>query len=251
MDGSNKAMTMQLIVEKDADHASEAGAELFATLVQRNPGLKAVLATGNTPMGMYSRLVARQRAGNFNARGMTVFQLDAYLEVADDDPRSLYGWMDRSFVQPLQIPQSQVIRFNEVIDDPEQECVSYKQKIAAAGGFDLAVLGLGPNGHLGFNEPPSDAAATTRVVPLTPESIVSNAVYWGGQDKVPSLSLTVGMDALLASRKIILIALGAHKHDILRRTVEGPVSANVPASFLQQAADVTIIADEAAWKGQG
>nr|WP_325265959.1 glucosamine-6-phosphate deaminase [uncultured Rhizobium sp.] len=244
-------MKMQLIVEKDAERASEAGAELFATLVQLNPRLKAVLATGNSPMGMYSRLAALQRAGSLDARGMTVFQLDAYLEVPDDDPRSLYGWMDRSFVQPLQIPQAQVVRFSEIIEDPHQECAAYKQKIAAAGGFDLAVLGLGPNGHLGFNEPPSDATATTRVVALTPESIESNAVYWGGRDRVPSLSLTVGIDALLASRKIILIALGAHKYDILHRTVEGSVSAGVPASFLQQAVDVTIIADEAAWKGQG
>ena len=242
---------MNLIVEKDADRASEAGAALFAALLADNPRLTAILATGNTPMAMYSRLADRQRAGSVNARGMTVFQLDTYLDVTDDDPRSLYGWMDRSFVQPLEIPAAQVVRFSETMQDAEQECLSYKQKIAGAGGFDLAVLGLGPNGHLGFNEPPSDASATTRVVPLTPESIVSNAVYWGGTDNVPTMSLTVGMDALLASGKIILIALGAHKHEILRRTVEGPVTSAVPASFLQQAADVTIIADEAAWMGHG
>lgn len=243
-------MTLQVIVEKDAQSASETGARLFASLLADNPRMKAVLATGNTPMGMYASLAELQKAGQANARSMTVFQLDAYLNVADSDPRSLYGWMDRSFLRPLEIPVSQVVRFPETIADPERACGEFAASITKAGGFDLALLGLGPNGHLGFNEPPSDAGDTTRVVHLTPESIVSNAVYWGGEDKVPTVSLTVGMDALLGARKIVLIALGAHKHDILRRTVEGPVTSDVPSSFLQTAADVVVIADEAAWTGR-
>lgn len=243
-------MAIEVIVERDADQASDACARLLAGLIRDKPRLTAVLATGNTPMGAYSRLAALHQTGELDARGMTVFQLDAYLGVKDDDPRSLYGWMDRSFVVPLQVPATQVVRFAEEIEDPESECIAYARRIDAAGGFDLAVLGLGPNGHLGFNEPPSTAEATTRVVTLTPESIASNAVYWGGENEVPLVSLTVGMDALLAARKIFLIVLGAHKHDILRRTVEGPVTPEVPASFLQDAADVTIIADEAAWTGR-
>lgn len=243
-------MTINLIIEKDAASASAFGARLMAELIRDNPSLKAVLATGNTPMGMYARLAELAQAGEVDARAMTVFQLDAYLDVDDADPRSLYGWMDRSFVQPMGVPAGNIVRFSEEIADAEQECRAYAASIEAAGGFDLAVLGLGPNGHLGFNEPPSAADATTRVVPLTRESIVSNAVYWGGEDQVPTMSLTVGMDALLASGTIILIALGAHKHDILRATVEGPITSAVPASFLQQAENVIVIADEAAWNGR-
>lgn len=243
-------MAITLVVEKDAAAASVAGAGLLASLIRRKPALTVAVATGNSPMALYADLARRQRAGEVDARGLTVFQLDSYLGIADDDPRSLFGWMRRSFVDPLEIPASQVVRFDEVVEDPALECRAYAGRIAAAGGFDLSVLGLGPNGHLGFNEPPSDAAATTRMVPLTPESVVSNAGYWGGEDEVPRLSLTVGMDALLASRHIVLVVLGAHKRDILRRTVRGPVTPEVPASFLQEAADVTVIADEAAW-GEG
>ena len=244
-------MAIEVVVEKDAERASETGARLFAAMLRRNPRLTAVLATGNTPMGLYARLAAMQAAGEVDARGMTVFQLDAYLGVSDDDPRSLYGWMDRSFLTPLAIPPSQIVRFPEVVDDSDRACAAFAARIEAGGGFDLTVLGLGSNGHLGFNEPPSDAGSTTRVMRLTPESIASNAVYWGGEDRVPRLSMTVGMDALMGSRKIVLVVLGAHKRDILRRSVEGPVTPDVPASFLQRAADVTVIADEAAWSGDG
>jgi glucosamine-6-phosphate deaminase len=243
-------MPIEVIVERDADQVSDTAAKLLAQIIRDKPQLKAVLATGNTPMGAYHRLSALQAAGEVDARGLTIFQLDAYLGIKDDDPRSLYSWMDRSFVVPLQVPATQIVRFPEEIQDPAGECVAFAKQIEAAGGFDLAVLGLGPNGHLGFNEPPSPAQATTRVVRLTPESVASNAVYWGGEDKVPLDSLTVGMDALLAARKIVLIVLGAHKHDILRQTVEGPVTPDVPASFLQQASDVTIIADNPAWTGR-
>lgn len=244
-------MALDVVVEKDAAQASETGARLFADALRRNPRLTAVLATGNTPMGLYARLAAMQAAGEVDARGMTVFQLDAYLGVPDDDPRSLYSWMDRSFLTPLDIPASQVVRFPEVVDDTDRACAAVAARIEAGGGFDLTVLGLGPNGHLGFNEPPSDASATTRATRLTAESIVSNAVYWGGEDRVPRLSMTVGMDALIRSRKIILVVLGAHKRDILRRSVEGPVTPDVPASLLQRAADVTVIADQEAWTGYG
>lgn len=240
---------MDVIVETNPQTASQAGTDLLATLIRRKPTLKAVLATGNTPMDMYSRLAALKNAGKIDAGQMTVFQLDAYLDVPDTDPRSLYGWMDRSFIQPMDIPATQVHRFRETSHDPHGDCVRYADTIRASGGFDLAVLGLGPNGHLGFNEPPSAADATTRVVTLTPESIISNAVYWGGIARVPKVSVTVGMDALLASSQIILIATGAHKHNILRRTVEGPVTPDVPSSFLQTAAKVTIITDRAAWEG--
>lgn len=240
---------MEVVVERDAEGVSETGARLVADMLRRKPCLTAVLATGNTPMGLYGRLAAMQAAGEVDASQMTVIQLDAYLGVTDDDARSLFGWMDRSVLTPLGIPTSNVVRFPEVVDDPDRECAAVAARIEAAGGVDLTVLGLGPNGHLGFNEPPSDASATTRVVRLTPESIVSNAVYWGGEDTVPRLSMTVGMDALIKSRKTLLVVLGAHKRAILRRSVEGPVTPDVPASFLQRAPDVTVVADEAAWIG--
>ncbi len=115
-------------------------------------------------------------------------------------------------------------------------CREYDAAVAAAGGFELAILGLGPNGHLGFNEPPIERDAPTRLVPLTPESIRSNARYWGDEDDVPREALTCGLASILAARQVLLVVSGPHKREILRRTLTAPPTADVPASWLQQAA---------------
>src|SRR5205807_8145018 len=119
----------------------------------------------------------------------------------------------------------------------------------SAGGYDLSVLGLGPNGHLGFNEPPCDAEVPTRMVELTEASIESNTHYWGGRERVPRRAVTAGMAQLLAARQTLLVVSGAHKREILLRAVIGPITPDVPASYLQQVANVTVLADRAAWSG--
>jgi glucosamine-6-phosphate deaminase len=198
-------------------------------------------------MGIYTELAARRERGELDASRLRVFQLDEYVGVTEDDARSLYGWLVRSFVQPLGVPQANVVRLRGDTEDVAAACDTYEQEIEAAGGFDLAILGLGPNGHLGFNEPPSEPDAPTRVVNLTEASIESNARYWGGRDKVPASALTAGMDRLLAARQVLLVVSGAHKQDILRRTVSGPATPLVPSSLLQHAGNVTVLADRAAW----
>lgn len=243
-------MGIELIVEDNADAASSRAADIVAAAISRKPRLSVVFATGNSPMALYAELARRQAEGLVDARGVKAFQLDAYLGTADTDPRSLFGWMDRAVLQPLSIPPERVVRFPERIDDPQAACEAFAQEIERSGGFDLSILGLGPNGHLGFNEPPSDETATTRAIGLTPESVASNAVYWGGEDHVPRGALTVGMDALLAARQTVLVVLGARKHAILHAALEGPVTPDVPASFLQGAANVTVVADRAAWTGR-
>jgi glucosamine-6-phosphate deaminase len=153
----------------------------------------------------------------------------------------------RSFVEPLGVPSANVVRLRGDGQDVEAACRAFDHAVEMAGGFDLAVLGLGPNGHLGFNEPPSPLDAPTRVVSLTEASIESNARYWGGRDRVPARAVTVGMDLLLAARSTLLVVSGARKASILRRTVAGRPDPEVPASLLQLAANVTVIADRAAW----
>ncbi len=237
---------MRIVVTEDYAALSRAAADLVADVVARIPDAAVIVATGETPMGLYRELVERRARGVLDASRLRVFQLDAYLGLGPDDDRSLYRWMRESFLDPLGIPAAHVTRLPGDAADPEAVCRAYDRAVAQAGGIGLAILGLGPNGHLGFNEPPVEADAPTRVVTLTEESVESNARYWGGRDRVPPRALTAGMAVLLAARQTLLVASGARKRDILRRTLDGPVTPDVPASYLQHIPNVTVVADRAA-----
>lgn len=240
---------MDLIIVDDYDALSRAGADWLVEAIKATPDAATVVATGDTPMGVYRELAERRSRGLLDTSQLRVFQLDAYLGLASDDRRSLCGWMRRSFIEPLAIPETNVVRLAGNARDPWQACRTYEDAVREAGGFDLSILGLGPNGHLGFNEPPSPADAPTRVVNLTAESISSNARYWGNENQVPRRALTCGMDLLLSARRTLLLVSGAHKHQILHRAVEGSQTPEVPASYLQRASHVTVLADRAAWQG--
>ena len=204
----------------------------------------AVVATGRTPLGAYARLGADSPPRRL-AR-LRVFQLDEYVGVGPEDRRSLAAWTRRSFVDPLGIDPSGVVWLDGLAEDLEASCREYEQAVANAGGLDLAVLGIGPNGHLGFNEPPADSRSRTRVVRLSEASLRSNAAYWPDLE-VPTSALTAGMDLLLAARRVVLLASGRAKHDIVIRAFEGPVTPDVPASFLQEHPDVELVVDDDAW----
>lgn len=237
---------MKVIVVADYEALSRAGADLVAAAIAANPAANLVVATGETPMGLYRELARRHRDGLLDTSSLRVFQLDAYLGLAPDDRRSLYRWMRESFLDPLGIPPERVVRLPGAAADPLAACRAYEDALRQAGGLDLSILGLGPNGHLGFNEPPADPRSPTRVVDLTEESLESNARYWGGRDQVPSRALTAGMGVLLAARQTLLVVAGERKRPILRRVLDGPPTPDVPASFLARAAGVTVIADRAA-----
>ncbi len=228
---------------------SLAGALLLAEAIGRAPDAAVVVATGSTPMGIYDELARIYGRGELNTSRLRVFQLDAYCDIAADDHRSLFRWMDERFVRPLGIAPAQVVRLLGDSGDHELACHTYAAAVRDAGGFDIAILGLGPNGHLGFNEPPSAADAPTRRIALSEASMVSNAAYWGGREQVPTHALTCGMDLLLAARSTLLLVSGAHKRSILRATIHGPETPDVPASLLRRATSVTVLADRAAWGG--
>jgi glucosamine-6-phosphate deaminase len=237
---------MNLIVVNDYESLSRTAAGMMAQAAADKPDASMVLATGDTPMGAYAELAKLKEAGTFDPSRLRIFQLDGYLGLALDDPRSLYGWLKRSFLDPLSIKPEQVTMLPDDTSDPEATCKVYDEAVAQAGAFDLSVLGLGPNGHLGFNEPPSPANVPTRRVQLTEASIESNARYWGGRDKVPHEAITCGMKQLLAAKQTLLVVSGARKVGILKATMEGPITPEVPASLLRTAKNVTVIADRAA-----
>jgi glucosamine-6-phosphate deaminase len=238
---------LKVIVVDNNEEMSAKAAEYVKNIIVGNPTAAMVLAMGNTPMGMYARITEMRTNGLIDTSQLRVFQLDGYLGLNPDDPRSLEGWLRRSVIEPWGIPEQHVVLLPENGEDTDQVCRIYKENVKQAGGFELAILGLGPNGHLGFNEPPSFADSATRVVALTEESIQSNTVYWGSRDQVPRMSITAGMDILLGAKQILLLVSGSHKQDILRQTLEAPLSENLPSSFLRSCENVTIIADKAAW----
>ncbi len=238
-------MTIRTIVVENATELATRAAAEIALEIERKPDLRLLAATGNTPMGCYAELASRRAAGMLDTSSLRVVQLDEYLGVSDDDPRSLYRWLETSLTAPLEIPEDRLIRFRGDADDAERNCREFAAQIAGWGGIDLSLLGLGPNGHLGFNEPPSTPQALTRAVTLTPESLASNAPYWNGLP-VPHQAVTAGMDVILNSRRVMLLVSGEHKRDILHRTLRETPTADVPASWLQRV-NLTVIADYAAW----
>jgi glucosamine-6-phosphate deaminase len=235
------------IVEDGAALAAT-GADLVAATVRSDPHTTIVPATGETPLGVYAELAAKRATGALVTDAVTVVQLDEYLGLSPGDRRSLFGWMDRTLLAPLGIDERQVVRL-PIDGDLDTACGDVDRALER-DRIDLAVLGLGDNGHLGFNEPPSTASAPTRVVQLTTATIRGNARYWGTVGDVPGTAVTLGMRPLLAAATIVLLVSGARKHEIVHRALEGPVEEDVPASFLRTAAgDVTVIVDRAAWEG--
>lgn len=224
-----------LNIQPDSRSMALAAADFIAAQVRVKPDLSILVATGNTPMPTYAELARRADAGQADFSRVTAVQLDEYLGVPEDDPRSLWAWMKRSFVEPLGIERT------VKLDDP----VQFEKEISELGGLDLAILGLGPNGHLGFNEPPSPPDAPTRRLTLTPASLESNRAYWGDLP-VPTQAVTAGMNVILAAKHTLLLVSGTHKRAVLRAALEGPETPDLPASLLHRTA-LTVFADEAAW----
>lgn len=237
---------MNVRIYETAEEMSREAADAFNALLRAQPNARIVVATGNTPMRMYQLLADDVASGAIDASGIEAWQLDDYLGLEEEDDRSLYGWMDRSFVRPLGIPEEHVRRFADLPDTSEATLARMDDELLADGGVDLTILGLGPNGHLGFNEPPAPADAPTREIELTEASLESNAAYWGGKE-VPRSAITIGMRPILASKTIFLLVSGERKADILARTLEREPTPDVPASLLQHArGDVIVFADAGA-----
>lgn len=231
---------MELRAVDDPAALADGAAELVVEVIEARPDAVVLAATGETPTGCYASLA--RRPNDFSR--LRVAQLDEYVGVDETDPRSLYTWMRRSLCDPLGVGADRIIRLRPN-GDPLAACRSFDSDVAAAGGIDLAILGLGPNGHLGFNEPPTDAGAPTREVRLTPESRASNARYWPGV-AVPERARTAGMDLILAARRVLLLVSGAGKADILRRMLAAEPNRWLPASWLHLHPDAVLIADRSA-----
>ena len=237
---------MRVIIQPDAETAGRRAARFVADLVRRKPDCVLGLATGSTPLGVYRELIRLHRDERLDFSRVTTFNLDEYVGLGSTHPQSYRFFMQQNLFDHLNIrPERTNVPDGRALDF-ELHCRQYEQKIKDAGGIDLQVLGLGSDGHIAFNEPGSSLGSRTRLKTLASETIRDNARFFGGEDKVPRLAITMGVGTILESRRCLLLAFGAHKAEAMRATVEGPITAQVTASALQLHREVVGVFDEPA-----
>lgn len=237
---------MELIIQRDKDAAALLVARIVASELRANPRAVLGLATGSTMEAVYAHLVRMHRESGLDFSGVRTFNLDEYAGLAPDDPHSYRYFMAEHLFKQVNINMANTHLPNGRAADLGAECRHYEQLIAAAGGIDLQLLGIGKSGHIGFNEPLSALKSRTREKALTPTTIKQNAPFFGSEDKVPRRALTMGVGTILDARRCLLLATGEAKADIIAQAVEGPITSMVTASALQLHAKATVIVDEAA-----
>jgi len=237
---------MKIKVVEDYRKMSQQAAQFIAQKILLKPNLVVALPTGNTPLGLYHELVRMFKEGLLDFAQVTVFNLDEYLGLPPQHPLSFRSYMQRYFWDHVNLrPESRYIP-SSFPEDPEAECSHYEQLIARYGGLDLAVLGIGENGHIAFNEPGTPFESLTHVARLSLETRAREASAFGGLDKVPTHAITMGIKTIMRAREILLLASGEEKATILSRSLKGPVTPETPASILQLHPNLTVIADSLA-----
>jgi len=237
---------MQVILQPDAPAAAQLTARLLAEAIRDNPRIVLGLATGRTMESVYARLAELHREQGLDFSRCSTFNLDEYEGVSPEDPRSYRHTMQTLLFDHVNIrPEATHVPDGMARDIPAA-CRAYEQTIEDCGGIDLQLLGLGSDGHIGFNEPLSSFASKTREKCLTPDTVRQNAALCGGDDKVPRRALTMGVGTILASRRTLMLVTGSAKAEMLARVVEGPITAMLSGSALHFHRDCTVITDEAA-----
>ncbi|RDW20609.1 glucosamine-6-phosphate deaminase [Oceanobacillus chungangensis] len=237
---------MELIKVKDYDAMSE---EACAFLVERinrleNPVLG--LATGSTPEGLYKRIIEKYNQNEVSFKNVKSFNLDEYVGLEKDNPNSYYYFMKDKLFDHVDISLNNVRVPNGAAADLKAECEAHEAAIKAAGGVDVQLLGIGANGHIGFNEPGTPFTSTTQVVDLEQSTIEANSRFFDSIEEVPTQAISMGIETIMNSNEILLLVSGENKADALAKLMNGEVTEELPASVLQNHAKVTVIADEAA-----
>ncbi len=237
---------MEVIITDSYEEMSQVAAGIIASEIRRKHDLVLGLATGDTPRGTYEELVRLHRSEGLDFSKATTFNLDEYLGLSPVHENSYNYAMQRMLFDHVNINPSNVYVPQGNTDDPEEFCHWYEKKISEAGGIDLQVLGLGGDGHIAFNEPGSSLAGRTRVKALCKQTIEDNARFFDSPDDVPRLALTMGVGTILEARKILLIASGLKKADMVAAFIEGPVTSHITASALQIHTHATVVLDQEA-----
>ena len=237
---------MEFIVAKNYEEMSRKAADVIAELVARKPSCILGLATGSTPEGLYAQLVKDCQEGKISFKDVSTYNLDEYRGLENDHPQSYHYFMEQHLFNHVDIDLAATHVPDGSNPDAAAACADYEAAIKASGGVDLQLLGLGHNGHIGVNEPADTFAKETNCVELTRSTIEANSRLFDHIDEVPTQAYTMGIGTIMRAAKILVVANGEGKAQIVRDAFFGPVTPQVPASILQFHPDVTVIVDEAA-----
>lgn len=233
---------MRIIVAPSAEDGAAIAAELIARWVEKKPAAVLGLATGSSPLPLYAMLASV----NLDLSRVRGFALDEYIGLSAGDERSYAEAVRREVIEPLGMRPELVRVPNGTAAAPEAEAVDYERRIRAAGGIDIQILGIGSNGHLGFNEPPAPFTSRTRVVELAERTRADNARFFASGNDVPTHAITQGLGTISEARQLLLIAHGPHKSGAVAQALEGPQTEQFPASLLQRHSNALVVLDEAA-----
>ena len=236
---------MQIHVYQNQALAAEAAATLIASQIMSKPNTVLGLPTGSTPVLTYCELIRMNREGVVDFSNVTTFNLDEYVGLDGDHPQSYRYFMNDNLFNHVNIDKANT-HVPSGIGNVEENAVAYEQAIAAAGGIDLQFMGIGRNGHIGFNEPADSYTDGTSIIELTESTIDANKRFFDSADEVPRKAISMGVGTIMRARKCLLIATGADKAEAVRTLVKGKISPNLPASALRMHANAIIVLDAAA-----
>ena len=239
---------MRIIIADNYEEMSKRAAAMVSSQVILKYDSVLGLATGDTPLGMYKELIKLYENKEVDFSDVTTFNLDEYYKLSKENIQSYYYYMNQYFFKFINVKKENTHILNGIAEDIIQECRNYDLQIKNKGGIDIQVLGIGANGHIGFNEPDVNFEAETHLVKLDDSTIESNSRLFSSKDKVPTFAISMGIKTIMQSKRVILLANGAGKADAIYKTVKGKICPEVPASILQFHPDATIIIDKAAAK---
>lgn len=237
---------MEVVIVPNAVAGGELIAESLAALLRRKPEALLGVATGSSPLPIYEALAGKVRSGAVDASRARVCQLDEYVGLPAGHPESYHSVVLREVVEPLGLTEERFMGPDGSAEDVQAACDAYDRALAEAGGVDVQLLGIGTDGHIGFNEPCSSLSSRTRIKTLTEQTRTDNARFFDSLDDVPHHVITQGIGTILEARHLVLLATGEAKAEAVAQAVEGPLAALVPASALQLHRHATVVVDEAA-----
>ena len=239
---------MIITIVDNYDEMSSKAATIVIKQIHDKPDSVLGLAAGNTPLGMYKELVGAYEKGDVDFSGTTLFSLDEYCNLDKDNPHSYHYFMHKNFISRINVKSENVFLPNGMATDFDEECRYYDKMIEEKGGIDLQILGIGRNGHIGFNEPGSDFETKTHLVKLKQSTVDANAGFFHSRDEVPTTAISMGIKTIRHARMLLLLANGERKAEAIYKTVKGKVTEEVPASIIQLHPNAVLIIEKNAAK---